>query len=249
MVVFELTVMDYGVMALCAMLVGFTKTGIPGILILVVPLMAGVMPARNSVGVLLGLLILADIFAVFYYRHQALWRHVFRLLPVSVVGIIVGYFGLRALDDEQLKPVIGIIVLVLLGVNYLHTRFRTGDDSVPSKWWFAAGTGFMAGVMTMMANAAGPIMIVYLLAMRLGKIQFVGTSAVYFLIVNWIKVPFSASLNLMTFDTVKLNLFLLPCIIIGAVAGIIVLKRIPLKMFQLVVQILAAFAALKLLFF
>jgi len=246
--VLDLSGFDYAVVALCAVMVGITKTGLPGLLILVVPLMASVLPARISVGVLLGILILADLFAASYYRHQALWRHVFRLLPLTLAGIIVGYFGLRAVNDEQLKPIIGIIVLVLLGLNYWRTAVGGEERPVPSQWWFAAGAGFMVGVMTMLANAAGPIIVIYLLSMRLPKLQFVGTTAWYFFIINWLKVPFSANLGLMTIESVKLDLMMLPLVVVGAIVGIFILKRIPLKIFNLVVQILAALAAIKLLF-
>ena len=100
----------------------------------------------------------------------------------------------------------------------------------------------------MMANAAGPIMIIYLLAMRLPKIEFVGTGAWFFFVVNWLKVPFSANLDLMTAASVKLDLMMLPFIAAGAVIGIFFLKRIPQKAFIAVVQVLAAAAAVKLLF-
>ena len=100
----------------------------------------------------------------------------------------------------------------------------------------------------MMANAAGPVMIIYLMAMRLPKMEFVGTGAWFFFIVNWLKVPFSAKLEMMTAASVKLDLMMLPLIAIGAVAGIYFLKRIPQKAFKMVVQVLAAAAAVKLLF-
>ena len=100
----------------------------------------------------------------------------------------------------------------------------------------------------MMANAAGPIMIIYLLAMRLPKVEFVGTSAWFFFVINWLKVPFSANLELMTAESVKLDLIMLPFIAVGAAVGILVLKRIPQKAFNVVVQILAAAAAIWLLF-
>ncbi len=171
-----------------------------------------------------------------------------RLLPAAFAGIVVGFFGLRFVDDRQLKPIIGAIVLVMLGVNYWRTRATGKDAPVPAQWWFAAGLGFIAGVTTMMANAAGPIMIIYLLAMRLPKIEFVGTGAWFFFIVNWLKVPLSAKLDLMTIESVKFDLIMLPFIAVGAVAGIFFLKRIPQKAFSTVVQILAVAAAIKLLF-
>ncbi|MFQ6035492.1 MAG: sulfite exporter TauE/SafE family protein [Sedimentisphaerales bacterium] len=245
---FDLDLIGWIVIALCAVMVGIAKTGIPGVGILVVPLMASVLPTRSSVGVLLGILILADLFAAGYYRHNAQWRHLSRLLPIAFVGIVVGYFGLRAVSDEQLKPIIAMIVLVMLGFNYWRSEVNSQQAPVPTQWWFAAGLGFLAGVTTMMANAAGPIMIIYLLAMRLPKIEFVGTSAWFFLVVNWLKVPFIASLELMTVESLKLNLMMLPFITIGAITGILVLKRIPQKAFNIVVQILAAVVAIKLLF-
>ena len=236
------------VVALCAMLVGIAKTGIPGIGILVVPMMAMVLPARKSTGILLGILILADLFAILYHRRNARWSHVIRLLPAAFAGIVAGFFGLRYVDDQQLKPIIGAIVLVMLGVNYWRTRAGGEDAPIPAQWWFAAGLGFIAGVTTMMANAAGPIMIIYLLAMRLPKIEFVGTGAWFFFIVNWLKVPLSAKLELMTIESVKFDLMMLPFIAVGAVAGIFFLKRIPQKAFSSVVQILAVAAVIKLLF-
>ena len=236
------------VVALCAMMVGITKTGIPGLGILVVPLMALVLPTRKSTGILLGILILADLFAILYHRRNARWSHVIRLLPAAFGGIVAGFFGLKFVDDQQLKPIMGAIVLVMLGVNYWRTRAGGADAPVPAQWWFAAALGFIAGVTTMMANAAGPIMIIYLLAMRLPKIEFVGTGVWFFFIVNWLKVPLSAKLDLMTIESVKFDLMMLPFIAVGAVAGIFFLKRIPQKAFSAVVQVLAVAAAIKLLF-
>ena len=245
---FDLDLIGWIVVALSAIMVGVAKTGIPGVGILVVPLMAGVLPARSSVGVLLGILILADLFAAGYYRRNAQWQHLVRLLPIAFMGIIAGYFALRAVSDEQLKPIIGIIVLAMLGFNYWRSKVRSEDAPIPTQWWFVVGLGFLAGVTTMMANAAGPIMIIYLLAMKLPKIEFVGTSAWFFFVVNWLKVPFSAKLELMTVESLKLNLMMLPFITIGAVLGILVLKKIPQKAFNIIVQVLAAAAAIKLLF-
>ncbi len=244
----QLSWFDLAVVALCAIMVGIAKTGIPGVGILVVPLMAAVLPARSSVGVLLGILILADLFAAGYYRRHAQWGHVTRLLPLTFAGIVAGYFALKVVNDEQLKPIISVIVLGMLAINYWRDRAGGENALIPTHWWFVVVIGFLAGVTTMMANAAGPVMIIYLLAMRLPKVEFVGTGAWFFFVVNWLKVPFSATLDLMSAETVKLNLVMLPFIAAGAITGILVLKRIPQKAFKVVVQVLAAAAAIKLLF-
>jgi uncharacterized protein len=236
------------VVGLCAFLVGAAKTGIPGIGILPALLMAQVLPALQSTGVLLGILILGDLFGVGYHRHNAKWSHMPRLLPAAFAGIVVGHRIMDKISDEQLKPIIGIIVLVMLGLNYWRTRSQGENQHIPTQWWFSVGLGFTAGLTSMMANAAGPIMIIYFVAMQLPKVTFVGTSAWFFFVVNWLKVAFSANLKLMTVETVTLNLMMIPAIAVGAVVGIVFLKRIPQKVFNSVVQVLAVAGAIKLLF-
>ncbi|MGD1042136.1 MAG: sulfite exporter TauE/SafE family protein [Sedimentisphaerales bacterium] len=241
----ELNLFGWVVVASCAVMVGISKTGLPGMGILFVPLMAMVIPARQSTGAVLGILILADVFAVSYYHKAAMWRHIIRLIPATLVGIVAGYFVMKVISDSQLKPIIGVIVVVMLAVNWW--RNRRGED-VPTEWWFAEVMGFFAGLTTMMANAAGPVMIVYLLAMRLPKVEFVGTSAWFFFIVNWLKVPFSVHLGLINVESIKLGFIMLPFIIIGAVLGIVALEKMPQKVFEITIQLLALVAAIKLLF-
>jgi uncharacterized membrane protein YfcA len=240
--------MAWFVVALSALIVGISKTGIPGVGILPTILMALVLPAKESTGMLLGILILGDLFAASYYRRHAEWSHMIRLLPPAFAGIVAGFLALKVIEDQQLRPIIGVIVLVMLALNYWRTRTQEENLHIPTQWWFAAGLGFMAGLTSMMANAAGPIMVIYLLAMKLPKVAFVGTSAWFFFVVNWLKVPFSRKLNVMTPESLKLDLMMLPVIAIGAVLGILFLKRIPQKAFNTVMQILAAAAAVKLLF-
>lgn len=234
--------------SICALMVGLTKTGIPGLGVLIVPLMAEVIPARASTGIVLPMLIFADIFAVGYYRRYAVWSHLFRLMPWATAGVVMGYLALGRVNDQQLRPIIGVIVLAMLGINYWRNRLKGEQVSIPTQWWFAAGIGLAAGITTMMANAAGPLMVIYLLAMRLPKSEFIGTGAWYFLILNWFKVPFSVNLGLITGESLQLNLVLFPIIAIGALGGIKILKHIPEKKFAILVQILAIVAAIMLLF-
>ena len=241
----ELSAVQWFIVALSAAMQGIAKTGVPGVGILAVTLMAMAFGAEESVGLLLGILILADVFAITYHRKNAQWRHVLRLLPATVAGIVTGSLALGQISAAQLKPIIGLIVLAMLALNWW--RQRGGETEIPKDWWFAALMGFTAGVATMMANAAGPVMIIYLLAMQLPKVKFVGTCAWFFFLVNWIKVPFSSKLGMMTFETIKIDLMMLPAIALGAFLGIVLLQKIPQKKFGFVVQLLAAAATIKLL--
>jgi hypothetical protein len=243
---------DYGlsgwlVIVFCAFVVGFSKTGLPGAGILAVPLMASVVDARESVGLLLGILIIGDLFAAFYWRRRAEWGHLVRLLPAALVGIVAGFFTLGRVSTEQLGPMIGGIVLVMLVLHHARQRFGFGESLGVGRW-FAIAMGLAAGVTTMMANAAGPVVVLYLLAMGLEKEEFVGTSAWFFFLINWIKVPFMGGLGLMTFETLKVDAMCVVVVAAGAVCGIYMVKRINQGVFKAAVEILAAASAVRLLF-
>lgn len=240
---------DWAVLLLAALVIGFSKTGLPGIAVLAIPLAALVLPAKASTGIILPMLIAGDLFAVTYYRRHAQWTHLLRLLPYGFVGIIIGYGLLAIVTDGELRPLIGTLILVMLVVS--KWRERSGDNGGNSShyhWSYAFFMGVAAGVATMMANAAGPIMTLYLLAMELPKQEFIGTGAWYFFIVNCFKVPFSWHLGLINHDSLLLNLSLLPATVVGAVAGILVVRHIPQKLFVNIVQALTVIAAVKLLF-
>jgi len=243
---FEFKTVEWLTVSLSAFLVGVSKTGIPGIGVLNASLLAGVIPARVSTGVMLPMLIFGDIFAVSYYRRHAIWSHLVRLMPAAAVGIILGYCAMGNVNDQQLRPIFGVIVLAMLAVNYWYNA-RTEPTEIPDQWWFAVAIGLLAGITTMMTNAAGPIMAIYLLAMRLPKRQFIGTGAWYFFVLNCFKVPFSAHLGLITPQSLTLNLTVAPLIMVGALAGIWILKRIPEKVFKITIQLLAAAAVIRLL--
>ena len=232
----------------CALLVGLSKTGILGLGILFVPLFALVLPARVSTGALLPLLITGDAVAVIWYRRHARWEHLLRLLPWALVGIVGGFFALKWVDDRQLRPVLGALILVLLAISFWRDRVTKGKAEVPTTWWFAAVAGLLAGATTMMANAAGPIMLLYLLAMKLPKEEFIGTGAWFFAAVNWVKVPFSAGLGLITPQSLLLDATLAGGVLAGAVVGILVANRLPQKLFAVGMQVLTAAAAVLLFF-
>ncbi|MCM8816178.1 MAG: sulfite exporter TauE/SafE family protein [Candidatus Omnitrophica bacterium] len=231
-------------LTLAGFFIGVSKTGIPGLGMLSIAIAAIVIPARLSTGVILPMLILGDFFAVAYYRKHAQWKYLIKLMPWAVAGIIIGYIALGRMSDQQLRPIIGFIVLFLLGLNEADILNRW---NIPARWWFAAAIGLSAGFTTMIANAAGSIMIIYLLAMRLPKQEFIGTGAWYFFLLNWFKVPFSASLGLINPDSLILNLKVAPAIIIGSFSGVRLVKIIPQKIFEAIIKVLTFIAAIKLI--
>jgi hypothetical protein len=225
---------------------GFSKSGMPGIGILIPILAAMAMPARVSTGFILPVLIEGDCIAVAYWRRKAAWRSLLRILPWTAVGIAGGYLLMGVLSDAVYQPLLGGMILAIVGLD-LGRRAMKVELRAENRV-LAIAAGVLAGVLTMLANAAGPIMTVYLLSMDMDKNEFVGTSAWFYFIINLFKLPFSIALGLVTWETLKINLFLLPLVALGSFVGIVVMKRLPQKAFNLIAQVLAIAGGVKLVF-
>jgi uncharacterized membrane protein YfcA len=248
-IIFELSYLEWFFVILSAVFIGFTKTGVSSLGILVVTIFMFVFPAKESVGILLPLLIVGDIFAVIYYRRNVVWQYLISLFPWVLIGIISGYFVLGVINSDQLKPMLGGLVLALV---ILHVcRDKLGEKfthALPISLWFTSLMRILAGFTTMIGNAAGGVMAIYLLMKGLPKQEFVGTGAWFFLFVNLIKIPFYIHLGLITFDSIGFNVWLIPTILLGAFIGVKILPRIPQQTFQTLILGFAAVGALRLLF-
>ena len=235
--------------ALAALSVGISKSGFGGFGMVTVLLMAEIMPARQSTGAVLPLLIFGDILAVAVFRKHAQWRHIFRMLPPAVLGVIAGWLFMRlTVPDKAFRGVIGGIVLLLTALHCLRQWRPRLFTHVPHRAWFAWTIGVWSGVTTMLANAAGPIMTLYLLAVGLPKWEFVGTAAFFFLVVNLVKVPFSVSLGLINNVSLLFNVVLVPFVALGIFTGRKLIGIVPQKLFEQLVLIFAAAAAIRLIF-
>jgi hypothetical protein len=237
---------------IAAMLVGLAKTGVPGIGMLFVAIFANLMPTKLSSGFVLPLLIFGDIVAVLSYRQHTEWKHLWRLFPWTAAGVGVGAFAMGQIDNRQAQILVGSIIVILVVLHVMRKwqtarQSLTPEDAPAHGGWFAPIIGVLTGFTTLVANAAGPLMAIYLLAMRLPKMAFVGTSAVFFLLLNLFKVPFMLGLGLITTDSFKFNLILAPAVLAGALLGRWILPRVSQVWFERLALILSAAAGLKLL--
>lgn len=249
------TAWDWTLCLVAAVCIGLSKTGFNGVALVSVALLAGVLPARVSVGVVLPMLIFADCFAVRTFRQHARWEEIRRVLPPALLGVVAGAVILKHFDDQGratdvlFKRVVGGIVLTLTllqSVRAWRPRWFAWEA------WAGGGLhgwtmGGLAGITTMLANAAGPVMSLYLLAVGLPKMELVGTSAWVFLILNLCKVPINVHLGLIGSDSLRLNLYLLPGVIAGLLAGRALLRVVPEKGFQQLLLAFAIVASLRLL--
>jgi uncharacterized membrane protein YfcA len=243
----ELTVWQWSLLALGAFVTGLSKTGIAGLGVLSVALFANALPPRESTGALLPLLLCADLFGVAFFRKHASWPHLWKLFPWVVVGVVAGFFALGRTSNVQVQRLIAGILLVMVAVHVWRQRQPGLDSALPHSLWFAAMTGILAGFTTMVANAAGPVMILYLLAVGLPKLAFVGTGAWFFMLVNAFKVPFSVKLGLITPSSLLMDAILVAPMIPGAFLGPIILRKMSQRIFEVVALVLTLAAAVRLL--
>ncbi len=229
-----------------ALIIGVSKTSVGGIAVLAVAAFATVMPAKESTAAVLLLLIMGDIVAVARYRRVGDWSLLRRLLPSVLPGVAVGALFLHAVDDDTLRLALGIILTVMVALQ-LVLRVRRGaitDRRVRTPHpAISVAAGGAAGFTTMTANAAGPVMTLYLLAARVDKHAFVGTNAVFFLLVNLAKTPFSAGLGLFPATTLTLTLLLAPFVLAGTWIGTRIVGRVSQETFDRLALAAAALAA------
>ena len=243
----QINALEWFIIMACGMLIGMSKVGVPGVSMIVVPALAFIFGAKASTGVLLPILMMADIFGVAYYRRHANWNHLIKVLPWAVVGLLLALWIGEMVNDVQFKNLIAILVFLSVGLMLWQDK-RKGTQFFPDKWWFAATMGILGGFATMIGNVAGPVFAIYLLAMHLPKNSFIATGAWFFMIINFTKFPLQLFVwNNISIETLTIDLMTLPAIALGAIVGFKVVKIIPentYRGFVIVITVISAFLLL-----
>ncbi|POX39388.1 hypothetical protein C3486_18375 [Streptomyces sp. Ru73] len=296
-----------------ALLAGFSKTALSGVAAVAVAVFAAVLPAKESTGALLPLLLAGDVIAVRAYRRHADRAALRRLFPSVAAGVLLGAAFTAVADDALVRRTIGALLLSITvhHVRQRRARWRRGGgtsgsaavagsgaarertgapvpaapaapsstpqpsgarEAVPigaSEAPEAPGTvrtappaatpsprtagartalyGLVAGFATMVANAGGPAMSLYLLTSGLGVLGFLGTAAWFFFLVNAFKLPFSAGLGLLTPDVLLLDAVLLPAVLLGARLGRRCIHRLDQQLFTRITLVLTTLCSIGLL--
>ena len=238
---------QWALAALAAIGMGFSKAGLAGVGLFHVIVFAFIFGARESTGYVLPLLIAGDVCAVVALHQHVRWDYVRRMLPPACVGVTVAALFMRGISDAAFKPLIGWIVLGLAVMQAIRLRWPNWLGEVPHTRAAVWAIGLAAGAATMLANAAGPIIAIYCLAVGLPKFEVVGTLAWFFFIINVFKIPFSAGLGLIRTETLALNAVLVPAVVVGVVSGRWIVHRLPQLVFDLLMLAFAVVAALRLI--
>ena len=244
---FHLSILQWIAICFAVFLLGVSKSGVKGIGIVLVIILAFVFGEKASTGVLLPMLIAADIMAVTYYNRHANWNYIKKLMPWMVIGVLVGVWLGNDISEALFKKIMAVIIIGSVFIMFLTERHKS--TKTPTNPIFSVTAGFFAGFTTMIGNLAGPISNVYFLAMRLPKNEFIGTAAWLFFIINIFKLPFHFFVwKTVTKETLVLNLVLLPIIVLSFFLGAWIVKQISNVNYRRFVLVVTAIGGIIMLF-
>ncbi len=229
----EFELWRWAMFALAALVIGLSKSGVPGLGILNVAIFQILLDAKDAVGFGLPLLVVGDVCSMLIYRRHAEWKQVLRLIPWTMPGVVIGYFALGAMHGEVARLVISLTLLAMLVLHVWRSK-RPGlvSEALPHSYAVAAFIGVLAAFVSTLANAAGPVMILYLLSMRLPKMAFMGTSVYFFTFLNLFKMPFLHDLGLVNWGSLTANLKLAPFVAVGSLLGYFFARKISQSSFE-----------------
>ena len=238
----------YALALVAALCIGLSKVGFSGISMVSIIILADLYGSKASVGLTLPLLIAADMMAYPAFLKHGSWRPVWRLLGPALLGIGGGWFLLGYLSESSARQIIGGCVLSMVILQALRRGGSAGFERMAASGGFGMGAGVLGGFATMLANAAGPVIQLYLMARKVPKMELIGIGARFFLLINLIKVPLNARLALITSDSLLENLRLLPGVAVGIFGGKYLLRRVPQGVFEWMLLIFASLAGLRMIF-
>jgi len=246
----EITTGQWIAMAAAGFGIGLGKGGLPGLGNVAIAVCAMVFPARLSVGILLPVLMAADVIAVLVYRRDADWKIIWKLLPWTLFGVGLGALLFGNIGDRTVEILIGSILLFMTGLHFLRKALVDGESEIPKGRKASViriSTGLLGGFATMVANAAGPIAALYLIFLRMPKITFVGTLAWFFLIVNASKLPIMIGMEIITLNSLKVSSVAMAMAVIGVLVARAIVKIIPQRLFEWLIWIFVVGAGIQLL--
>ncbi|MDB5246015.1 MAG: hypothetical protein JWQ40_409 [Segetibacter sp.] len=246
-VLFHESLSNWILIALAAFIIGLSKSGIKGIEMINITIMAIVFGGKASTGVVLPLLCFADVMAVKYYHRHAQWGHFWKLLPWIAAGILVGVYVGKDLDEAIFRKVMAVIIIVTVALLLLIEMGK--NVTIPENKFFAVSMGLIAGFTTMLGNLGGAFSNIYFLATRMLKNDFIGTAAWIFLVINFFKLPFQVIYwHNITAASLRIDLFLLPALILGFFSGIVIVAKIKDESYRKIVFLLTIIGAVFIFF-
>jgi uncharacterized membrane protein YfcA len=227
-------------LCLVALFTGFIKAGMPSLGTLLTASVALIFPPRDALGITLMYLLVGDLVAVSLYWRLAHWQELKKMMLPVLAGVVLGGILLAFLDNDNLGLTLGLIVIVLVSMEPLRPKLTQWALDHPHK--IRSASGLIAGIATTIGNAAGPILSLYFLLLKLDKKAFVGTGAIFFLFVNVSKIPIFMGQDIFHAQYYGSVLLTAPLVFVGAIGGKKFLEWVSQLWFNRIVLFFTAFA-------
>ncbi|WP_036192319.1 sulfite exporter TauE/SafE family protein [Marinobacterium lacunae] len=238
--------MEFFTLSIAALITGLSKFSVGGMGMLIAPILLTTFPAHTVLGILLPIYLITDVMVVLSYRTNIDWGVILKIIPAQLIGMTLASLLMANMSLDFLPKLIGfmIIFMILIGfwIEYHNTNFMKRKSSIH-------GTGLIAGIVAMTANAGGPFISLILLEQNLKKVSYVSTRAWCFLFIDIGKIPLIISLGYINTDTIKISIQSIPALLLGSLIGFILLRNIKTKHFKWIIRILSALAASNLILY
>jgi uncharacterized membrane protein YfcA len=243
----DISLIGWAFAVLGSFLLGIAKGGIKGLGAIISIIMALVFGSKASTGIVMPLLVIGDIFAVWYYNRHARWSYLWKLMPWVILGVLIGVWYGKDLPEERFK--IGMAVIIFVSAFFMLITERKKFIRIPDNRFFAGVMGSLAGFTTMVGNLAGPFSDLYFLAIRLPKEIFIGTAAWLFFMTNINKLTFHIwTWKTIHIESLLIDLILLPPLLLGLWGGVYLVKVTNQQQFRFIIVILTLIGALLIFF-
>ena len=236
--------MEWIVLLAAGLITGFSKFSVGGMGLLILPVIMIAFPGPQALGIILPMYLITDLFAVISYRKNVNWSILIKILPLCFVGIAVGSWLLSLLSISEFNLILSILIVGMLVLGIVLDNTQSNIMRHPISTYLS---GFIGGVVSMIANAAGPIFSLYFLEQKLDKKSYVSTRSWAFMFINLAKVIPLYALGLFNMESTLISLQTIPGLVIGAAIGYWVLGKLELVQFKWLIRIMAAIAAVKLM--
>ena len=232
-------------------LLGLTKGGFAGIGVVAVPMMTLAVSPVMAASIILPILLVQDVVSVWSFRKTWDKGILVLMLPAAAVGIVLGWALAALVDESAVRLAVGAISVVFALQRLWAERALKAADEIeagPARPWFGVLCGATAGFTSQIAHAGGPPFQIYALPRGLPRDVFIGTSAIFFGVVNWMKVPAYLALGQLTPQALATAGVLLPLAIASTWAGVWLVRRVPAEGFYKLIYVLLVLVGGKLMF-
>ena len=228
----------YALAVPAVILLGLAKGGFAGMGALSLPLLTFAVDPVRAAAITLPLLIAQDVVGVWAFRRTVDWRLLGWMVPGAVVGIWLGYAFAASVSPSAVMATVGAISMLFGAYRLWAAHHATPRTAARWPEWVGSLFGVASGFTSQIAHAGQPPFQLWVLPRNLPRDILIGTTALFFALINWIKVPAYLALGQFTAANLLTSAALLPLALVSTVAGVWLVRRVPAERFFTAIYVL-----------